>query len=65
MCILTHRPPDDGTNSAYTFVSGDVREAVATALEAARGCNLLVLRANVVGQRLREVGQGEASAAEA
>ena len=27
--VLTHSPPDDETDPAYTFVSGDVREAVA------------------------------------
>src|SRR5437764_14704608 len=51
--ILTHRPPDDQGDPAYTFLSGDVREAVATALAAAQGKNLLVLGANVVGQCLR------------
>jgi dihydrofolate reductase len=52
--ILTHTLPDDETDPAYRFVSGDVREAVATALAAAQGRNLLVLGANIVGQCLRE-----------
>jgi dihydrofolate reductase len=51
--ILTHTPPTDETDPAYTFVSGDVREAVASALAAAEGRNLLVLGANVVDQCLR------------
>src|SRR5919201_4401362 len=52
--ILTHRPPDDETDPAYSFLSGDIRRAVATALAAARGRKLLVLGANVVDQCLRE-----------
>jgi dihydrofolate reductase len=52
--ILTHRPPEDERDPAYTFVSGDVRDAVTQALEAARGRNVLVLGADVVGQCLRE-----------
>jgi dihydrofolate reductase len=51
--ILTHRPPDE-TDPAYTFVSGDVREAVTEALAAAQGRNLLVLGASVVDQCLRD-----------
>ena len=52
--ILTHSPPDDESDPAYSFLSGDVREAAATALAAAQGRNLLVLGADVVGQCLRE-----------
>jgi len=52
--VLTHSPPDDEIDPAYSFVSGDIREAVATAVAAAGGGNLLVLGANVVGQCLRE-----------
>ena len=52
--VLTHVPPEDEADPAYRFVSGDIREAVAAALAAAGGRNLLVLGANVVGQCLRE-----------
>ncbi len=52
--ILTHTPPDDETDPAYTFVSGDVSDAVATALSAAGGRDLLVLGANVVDQCLHD-----------
>src|SRR4051812_9234659 len=38
--VLTHDPPDD---PGFTFLSGDIREAVGTALDAAGGKNLLVL----------------------
>jgi dihydrofolate reductase len=51
--VLTHRPPDDEADPDYTFLSGDIREAVTTALAAAGGRNLLVLGANVVDQCLR------------
>lgn len=50
--ILTHTPPTDETEPFYTFLSGDVRNAVATALAAADGRDLLVLGANVVDQCL-------------
>jgi dihydrofolate reductase len=50
--ILTHEPPRDEQDPTIRFVSGDIRRAVATALEAADGKNLLVLGANVVGQCL-------------
>src|SRR3954471_7155728 len=52
--ILTHDPPDDEADPAYTFVSGDVREAAERALAAADGRNVLVLGADVAGQCLRE-----------
>ena len=52
--VLTHSPPDDEPDPAYTFLSGDVREAVAAARAAAGDGNVLVLGANVVGQCLRE-----------
>jgi dihydrofolate reductase len=52
--VLTHSPPGDETDPAYTFVSGDIREAVANALDAAGGGKLLVLGASVVGQCLHE-----------
>jgi dihydrofolate reductase len=48
--ILTHAPPTDETHPSYSFLSGDVRDAVATALTAAGGRD--VLGANVVNQCL-------------
>ena len=48
--ILTHAPPTDETDPSYIFLSGDVRDAVATALTAAGGRDVLVLGANVVNQ---------------
>ena len=50
--ILTHTPPTDETNPSYIFLSGDVRDAVASALTAAEGRDVLVLGANVVDQSL-------------
>jgi dihydrofolate reductase len=50
--VLTHSPPVDGTDPSYTFLSGDIGEAVLIALAAADGRNLLVLGANVVNQCL-------------
>jgi dihydrofolate reductase len=48
--ILTHKPPTDETHPSYIFISGDIGDAVATALTAADGRDVLVLGANVVGQ---------------
>lgn len=50
--ILTHSPPADETHPSYTFLSGDIRGAVATALAAADGRDVLLLGANVVDQCL-------------
>lgn len=50
--ILTHSPPADETHPSYTFLSGDIRVAVATALAAADGRDVLLLGANVVDQCL-------------
>jgi len=50
--ILTHSPPTDETHPSYSFLSGDIRDAVATALSAAGGGDVLVLGANVVNQCL-------------
>jgi dihydrofolate reductase len=50
--LLTHRPlepPDPGV----TILSGDIGDAVATALDAADGKNLEILGADVAGQCLR------------
>lgn len=43
--ILTHAPPTDETHPSYSFLSGDIRDAVATALTAADGGDVLVLGA--------------------
>jgi len=50
--VLTHRPPDP-PDPAVTFLTGDVGEAVATALAAAGGKNLEILGADVAGQCLQ------------
>jgi len=50
--ILTHTPPADETHPSYIFISGEIRDAVATALTAADGRDVLVLGANVVDQCL-------------
>jgi dihydrofolate reductase len=50
--ILTHTPPADETHPSYVFLSGEIRDAVATAMAAADGRDVLVLGANVVGQCL-------------
>lgn len=50
--VLTHRPPSDVGNPLVTFLSGDIRAAVATALDAAAGKNLEVLGADVATQCL-------------
>ena len=51
--VLTHSPPEDETDPDYIFVSGDVGEAVAAALAAADGKNVLVFGGDVTGQCLR------------
>ena len=50
--VLTHQPPDP-PDPAVTFLTGDVGEAVATALRAAGGKNLEILGADLAGQCLR------------
>ena len=50
--ILTHEPPDP-PDPAVTFLTGDIGDAVATALDAAGGRNLEILGADVAGQCLR------------
>ena len=50
--VLTHEPPDP-PDPGVTFLSGDIGEAVATALRAAGGKNLEILGADVAGQCLR------------
>jgi dihydrofolate reductase len=48
--VLTHRPPADPFRPSMTFLSGDIRPAVATALGAAGGKDLHVIGANVARQ---------------
>lgn len=50
--LLTHRPPDP-PDPEVTVLSGDIGEAVATALGTAGGKNLEILGADVAGQALR------------
>jgi dihydrofolate reductase len=50
--LLTHRPPEP-PDPDVTILSGDIGEAVATALDAAGGKNLEILGADVAGQCLR------------
>ena len=50
--VLTHRPPDPPP-PGVTFLSGDIAEAVATALSAAGGKDLEILGADVASQCLR------------
>jgi dihydrofolate reductase len=52
MFLLTHRPPDP-PNPGITVLTGDIGEAVATALDAAAGKNLEILGADVAAQALR------------
>jgi dihydrofolate reductase len=49
--LLTHRPPE-APDPGVTVLSGDIGEAVATALNAAGGKNLEILGADVAGQCL-------------
>jgi dihydrofolate reductase len=50
--VLTHVPPDPA-DPEVTFLTGDIGEAVATALDAAGGRNLEILGADVAAQCLR------------
>ena len=50
--VLTHRPPDP-PDPDVAYLSGDIGEAVATALAAAEGKDLQILGADVAGQCLR------------
>jgi dihydrofolate reductase len=50
--VLTHRPPDQ-PDPDVTYLSGDIGEAVATALKAAGGKNLEILGADVARQCLQ------------
>ena len=50
--VLTHRPPDP-PDPDVTYLTGDIGQAVATALDAAGGKNLEILGADVAGQCLQ------------
>jgi dihydrofolate reductase len=50
--VLTHEPPEP-PDPEVTFLTGDIGEAVATALGAAGGKNLEILGADVAGQCLQ------------
>jgi dihydrofolate reductase len=50
--VLTHRPPES-PDPEVTYLTGDIGEAVATALVAAGGKNLEILGADVAGQCLQ------------
>lgn len=52
MFLLTHRPLE-GPDPGVTILSGDIGDAVATALDAAGGKNLEILGADVASQALR------------
>jgi dihydrofolate reductase len=50
--VLTHQPPEP-PDPEVTFLTGDIRDAVATALDAAGGKNLEILGADVATQCLQ------------
>ena len=50
--VLTHEPPEP-PDPGVTFLTGDIEEAVTTALNAAGGKNLEILGADVAGQCLQ------------
>ena len=52
MFVLTHEPPEP-PDPEVTFLTGDIGEAVAAALDAAGGKNLEILGAEVAAQCLR------------
>jgi dihydrofolate reductase len=51
--VLTHQPPDADRHTAITFLSEDLRDAVATATNAAAGKDVVVFGANLAVQCLR------------
>jgi dihydrofolate reductase len=53
--VLTHRPPADEADSDFSFLTGDIRVAVGTAVEAAAGKDLLVLGGTVCRHRSTDV----------
>ena len=48
--VLTLHAPDDEEDATITFLSGDIRSAVATGLRAAEGKNLLIIGASLAHQ---------------
>ena len=50
--VLTHDPPDDEQDASITFLSGDIRDAVAAARDAAGDRNVLIFGADVANQCL-------------
>jgi dihydrofolate reductase len=52
--VLTHRPRDEAADESVTFVSSSLRDAVAMAMEAAGGRNVVIFGANVAQQCLQE-----------
>jgi dihydrofolate reductase len=48
--VLTHTAPGVSQDSTITFISGDIRDAVARAREAAAGNNVVVIGASVARQ---------------
>ena len=52
--VLTHDPPGDEEDPSITFISTDIRTAVASALDAAAGKNVLIFGANIANQCLAE-----------
>ena len=52
MFVLTHHPPEPPAPEV-TYLTGDVADAVATALDAAGGKDLKILGADVAGQCLK------------
>jgi dihydrofolate reductase len=48
--VLTHHAPDDEGDPTLTFLSGDIDQAVATAMGAAAGRDVLVIGADVARQ---------------
>ena len=48
--VLTHHAPDDEEDATITFLSDDIRSAVATAFRAAGGKDLLIIGASLARQ---------------
>jgi dihydrofolate reductase len=48
--VLTHHPPEGEEDPTITFVTGDIRSAVARAREAADGKNVVLIGASVARQ---------------
>ena len=52
--VLTHTRPPNEPDKTITFMEGDISKAVALALQAAKGKNVLVLGANVAKQCIEQ-----------